>query len=221
MKALRVSDQFAIAAVCLAAAIFYLLYLPGMIAGWLRCGAVPVPPFIFSPLGFLNPLALGDTSGFGYAPGTTCAPETWATTVWMIALLAFGLAVLLTVWKLVLDWRQSDERFIREVMRREGLARPKEVREKLGEKAALKRAPTLRPQLARAVREDAAVATAHQGTDAADSARTKLRLNVQDAAVRYGHLWKQPVWITCEESIVLVGPPRSGKGFARSGGGLP
>jgi type IV secretory pathway TraG/TraD family ATPase VirD4 len=187
MKVIDRQTQIAFLVLGAIALALYTVYLPGMIAGILRCGAVPVPPAVLSPLGFLNPSQLGDVSGYGTVPGTACGPETGAVIVWMVVLVALAATVAVIVWRLVHDWRQSDERFIRDIGRREGLAKEKEIRDKLGEKATLEKAAKIRPTLANA--------------------------RVEDASIKVGHVGSQPVNVTSEESIVVVGPPRSGKGF--------
>ena len=186
MKASDKGTQIAVLFLILCAGVFYAVYLPGIIAGWLRCGAAPTPKSMFAPLGFLNPQQFADVSGYG----TTmkgCRPEGWAVSSWMIALVLIGGLVVVVVWKLVYDWKQSDAKFVRDLLQREGLAKIREVRNTVGEKKILERAKSIRPTLARPA--------------------------VADASIQLGHVLSQAVLASCEESIVLVGPPRSGKGF--------
>lgn len=186
MKAMDKQTQFAVIILAVITLFLYLVYLPGVIAGWLRCGAVPVPETALSPLGFLNPGDFGSVTGYG-GTATGCGPEGPAVWFWMVFLLVFAVTVAVVVWKLVTDWHQSDERFVRDIMGREGLAKPKEIRNAVGEKKILERAKSIRPTLESPT--------------------------VEDCSVRLGHYLAQAVLASCEESIVLVGPPRSGKGF--------
>lgn len=186
MKATDKSTQLGILFLCVAALIFYLLYLPGMIATQIRCGALPDLPSILHPVGFLNPQNPADATAFG-TTASGCGPESGAVIGWMIALFITAVTVLILVLKLRSDWKQSDEHFVRDIMAREGLAKAKEVKNTVGEKKILERASKIRPTL--------------------ENPR------VEDCSIRLGHHLSQAVLASCEESIVLVGPPRSGKGF--------
>lgn len=186
MKAIDKRTQMAGLAMAAAAVLLYLIYLPGQLAALVRCGAFATPATILSPLGFLNPSHPGDASAYGATAGG-CVPETGAVVFWMVALLVFAITVTVVVWKLVSDWRQSDEFLVRDIMGREGLAKAREVKNTVGEKKILKRATKIRPTL--------------ESPD------------VKDCSIELGHYLSLAVRASCEESIVLVGPPRSGKGF--------
>ncbi|HCN20881.1 MAG TPA: hypothetical protein DIT15_01255, partial [Arthrobacter bacterium] len=173
--------QMAVLALGLIALVLYALYLPGQIAASFRCGSFTTLPSILQPLGFLNPSSPADASVYG-TTAAGCGPESGAVLVWMILLVVLAVGVGVTVWKLVHDWKLSDEYFVKDVMGRDGLARIKEIKNTVGEKKILERAKSIRPTLARP--------------------------SVEDASIRIGHVLSQAVLVSCEESIVLVGPPR-------------
>ena len=186
MKASDKGTQMALLVLGLCAVTFYTIYLPGFIAAWFRCGAVATPPTIFSPLSFLNPQDFGAVTRYG-TTGDGCRPERWAVTAWMIVLACSALVVAVVVWKLVLDWNQSGTKFVKDLARRDGLARIREVRQTVGEKKVADRAKSIRPTL--------------------------TNPDYQDASIEVGHFLSQAVLVSSEESVCLVGPPRSGKGF--------
>lgn len=186
MKATDKQTQMAIIGLGLAGVLLDLVYLPGQLAALTGCGGFTTPATILSPLGFLNPSKPGDATAYG-ATATGCVPESGAVVLWMVALLVIAVTVTVVVWKLVSDWRQSDEYLVRDIMAREGLAKAKEVKNTVGEKKILERASSIRPALKNPV--------------------------VEDCSVELGHYLSLAVRASCEESIVLVGPPRSGKGF--------
>lgn len=98
-------------------------------------------------------------------------------------LLALGGVAVSMWWK----WRQSEGYFIREMRGRAGLAKPGEVGSTASAKAMLQRAGTIRPGL--------------------------QNPTVLDVAWPLGYSRKKPVYVSAEDSIVVEGIPRSGKGF--------
>jgi type IV secretion system protein VirD4 len=186
MKATDRNTQLASLVLAAIALVLYLLYLPGLIATMIRCGGINILPSILQPLGFFNPNHPADASAFG-TTASGCGPESGAVIFWMIVLFAAAASMAMLVWKIRSDWKQSDEHFVRDIMGREGLARPREIRKTVGEKKILERASSIRPTLANPT--------------------------VEDCSIGIGHYLSQAVLVSCEESIVLVGPPRSGKGF--------
>ena len=186
MKATDKETQIALVVLGVIAVLLYLVYLPGQLAALIGCGAFTTPATILDPLGFLNPNHPGDAAVYG-ATITGCVPKSGAVVFWMVTLLLAAVAATVLVWKLVSDWRQSDEYFVRDIMGREGLAKAKEVKNTVGEKKILERAKSIRPTLENAT--------------------------VEDLSIEMGHYLSLAVRASCEESICLVGPPRSGKGF--------
>ncbi len=186
MKAMDKETQMAVLAAAMVALLLYLIYLPGQLAALVRCGSFTTPATILSPLGFLNPSRPGDASAYGVT-ASGCTAETGAVVFWMVTLLVFAITVTVVVWKLLSDWRQSDEYLVRDIMTRDGLAKAKEVKNTVGVKKILERAKSIRPTLDHPI--------------------------VEDISIQLGHYLSLAVRASCEESIVLVGPPRSGKGF--------
>ena len=99
-------------------------------------------------------------------------------------IVATVIAVIVVLWW---RWRQSDQYFIWEMRGRAGFAKRWELRKHSSAKAMLGRAKTIRPTL--------------------------TNPNVEDVAWRIGRSNGQDVHVSAEDSIVLEGPPRQGKGF--------
>lgn len=116
-----------------------------------------------------------------------CAPATWA----VIAPLVVGLVVVagLAVWGVVLwrNWKESDAYLLRDLARRDGVAKGREVKIKAGEKALMAKASAIRPTL--------------------------KNPRPADIGMCFGLSCGYPMWVSSEDSVVLIGPPRSGKGF--------
>ena len=127
----------------------------------------------------------GDPSGFALAARL----HGTVTLIRVLDLLAVfillsAIAVGLVWW---LRYRQSDRHFIHELRGRDGLAKPGEVRKHTSARTALRRAKTLRPSL----------------VDPTPSA----------AGWKVGSAHGQDVYVSIEDSIVVEGAPRSGKGY--------
>ncbi|MCP3425828.1 TraM recognition domain-containing protein [Rothia sp. AR01] len=125
-----------------------------------------------------------DVSGL---EGHTCLPSAgWSRGVAIALVILILVVVVVTIlaWH---AWTQSDIKFVRDLKDREGIAKGREVRRKAGRKALKQRAKSIRPTL------------------------DKPRL--QDVGRTLGSSHYQQVWQSMEDSVILLGPPRSGKGF--------
>ncbi|WP_345763376.1 type IV secretory system conjugative DNA transfer family protein [Diaminobutyricibacter sp. McL0608] len=100
-------------------------------------------------------------------------------------LLIVAMTAMATAWWL--RFRQSDRHFIHELRGREGLAKPGEIRKHTSARTAARRARTLRPSLV------APTASA--------------------VGWKVGQAHRQDVYVSIEDSIVVEGAPRSGKGY--------
>ncbi|WP_343959743.1 hypothetical protein [Yaniella flava] len=126
-----------------------------------------------------------DPSVFGQAQ--QCSAE--ASGTW-IAMSLYLVALIVTVSLAVFGWlryQHSDKAFIKELRRRDGFARGPEIRQAVGPGAARKRTKKVR--------------------------LTMSRPKAKDGALRLGEAEGVPVWASLEESLALLGPPRSGKGL--------
>lgn len=140
------------------------------------------------PSGFWSGIAAvtGDTSGFETEGG--CTPTRGGTIVALvIALLLLLLLAFVAAW-LWFRWRESTAYFVRDLLLRRGFARRAELSRTLSSRAARKRAKILRPDLGRS-----AAAT--------------------DVAWKVGSSRGMELFVSIEDSVIVVGPPRSGKGF--------
>ncbi|NWN87278.1 MAG: TraM recognition domain-containing protein [Micrococcaceae bacterium] len=163
-------------------AVYGVYVLVGNVMNRLFCEHAAWPAGMFEPLGFI---LSGDTTVFGAAG--QCAASPVATTTALIAMGVVVVAVGLLIFFARHRYLQSDKFFIKDLRRREGIARAPEVRKAVGTKTTKTLTKKVRPSLNR--------------PDAGDGA---LRLGASDGV---------PVWASLEESICLIGPPRSGKGL--------
>ncbi|MDN4597723.1 type IV secretory system conjugative DNA transfer family protein [Leifsonia virtsii] len=127
----------------------------------------------------------GDPSGFALAAGCM-APVTLIRVLDILAvLILLSLVAAVMVWWL--RYRQSDRHFIHELRGRDGVAKPGEVRKHTSARTALLRAKNLRPSL----------------------------VNPEPSAAgwKVGSAHGQDVYVSIEDSIVVEGAPRSGKGY--------
>lgn len=156
----------------------------GMLANRLACEAWARPRHLFEPLGFFK---TGDAAAFGET-ASGCSAGTWlVVTVWVIVAIGLTVVVVLGVQKW-LEYRESDKRLIKMLRRRRGFAKGPEIKASIGRKAAIAMTGKVRPTLPEKER------TPEKGN---------LRIGVSEGQV---------CWIGLEESVLLQGPPRSGKG---------
>ncbi|WMY80039.1 TraM recognition domain-containing protein [Citricoccus sp. I39-566] len=130
-------------------------------------------------------LTTGDAAAFGTTTG--CAADT-GLLIGVYAALA--VLVLALAGAGVYAWgryRQSDTAFLRSIRWREGMARAPEIRRAVGTAAARRKTRKVRPSL--------------------------KRPQAADGALLLGTAEGSAVWSSLEESVVLIGPPRSGKGL--------
>lgn len=118
---------------------------------------------------------------------TDCTYPADTARVACIVAIALIAAALIAATFIYSAYRQSDAFFIRDVKNRSGFANGWEIRKHMSAAAVLARAPQLRPGLK---------------TTAAT-----------DVGWRIGRARGQDVYISIEDSVVVVGPPRMGKGY--------
>ncbi|MCV7717824.1 TraM recognition domain-containing protein [Micrococcus luteus] len=157
--------------------------LAGFLAGRIHCGAATKPDSLFAPLGFL--VGEHDPAAFG-ATAQGCTATTGGVIGWLIGLGVLALVLIgvaVTAWS---RYQQSDKKFIKELREREGLARSAEITKTVGRKSVLSRVKKVRPSIKKPA--------------------------ITDGAMRLGKAEGVDVFASYEESVVLIGPPRSGKG---------
>lgn len=162
------------------------LMLGGQVASLVHCKGVLER---FTPVAGVQFILSGDSAVFG-ATADGCEPGNTQVWVWFIVMMLVLSGISTVIWMKVMNHRQSDQYLVKDVMRRDGMAQPKEVNRIAGKAALLSKAVTIRPSL--------------KDTKGIDPCMVGLQL---------GSSWGYGVFITAEDSIVLVGPPRSGKGF--------
>ena len=156
--------------------------LLGTVANRISCGGWARPDSMFDPLRFF---VTGDAAAFGTYQG--CTASTGMVIGFWIGLLVTVGVIAGLCWYMWRRYTQSDLYFIRDVRRRDGIARHAEVKKSVGRGAARKKAGKVRPQMDKP--------------------------KAEDAALMLGTSQYSPVWASLEESVVLIGPPRSGKGL--------
>lgn len=111
-------------------AVYALYVLVGNVSNRLACGQGAWPDGLFEPLGFV---VSGDTTTFGTAG--QCAASSTATTIALVVLAVVVIGVGLWVFFARQRYIQSDRFFIKQLRRRDGIARAQEVRKAVGSKA--------------------------------------------------------------------------------------
>lgn len=116
-----------------------------------------------------------------------CTPST-AGVVTVLVVLVLLIAAAVTAGVILWSrWTQSDARLLRDLRTRDGVARRREVELKAGQRALMAKAATIRP--------------------------TVSNPTPQDVGLRIGASHGRDVWVSAEDSMVVLGPPRAGKGF--------
>lgn len=170
----------------------------GMVANRVACGQWAAPESPVEILGFFNG---GEMSAFGVTP-SGCAAQLWHLIVLLAALVVVVVAIILTVVVLRQAYRQSDRYLISMLRRREGIAKVLEVRRAMGRKAGKKAVKKVRPTLKRQP------ADKERGIK---SGRRRAR-DPREANLLLGRSEGVELYASLEESLLLLGPPRSGKG---------
>ena len=139
-----------------------------------------------SPIAALQLLVTGSTVGYAEIAGCTFPVTAIRVTACLILLAAIAAAIAGAIG--YARWKQTDAAFVAELRRRPGFATRSEVRKHLSARAVLRSARTLRPTLTR-------------------------RPTAADVGWPLGESRHVDVYVSIEDSVVLEGPPRGGKGF--------
>lgn len=147
----------------------------------LQCGGLPERLGPGAVVGFVR------TGREALATESGCEPSVvgmWTVLAGVMLFVAALVVVAVVLWS---RWRESDRRFLNDLAGRDGIAKAREVKKRVGEPALMSKAAAVRPSVK-------------------DPKPCQVGLQI---GVSQG----QPVWISVEDSVVLIGPPRSGKGF--------
>lgn len=110
-----------------------------------------------------------------------------------IAVLILAIVAVAVIWIRVEAYRLSDKALRRNILRRkEVIAAPAEVARELGAKKAVERGKKVRSEHAAVVGK---------------------KFKAGDAAFELGTSHGIPAWLSMEDPVLLIGPPRMGKGF--------
>lgn len=110
-----------------------------------------------------------------------------------IAVLILAIVAVAVIWIRVEAYRLSDKALRRNILRRkEVIAAPAEVTRELGAKKAVERGKKVRSEHAAVVGK---------------------KFKAGDAAFELGTSHGIPAWLSMEDPVLLIGPPRMGKGF--------
>lgn len=166
-----------------AAVLAVVSHLAVAVGSVMHCGRTVTPKHLWSAPAFV-------VTGDGRAAGVParCVDDTRVTAIVIIAAVVLLIIVVgLVIVRRVMRWRESEARFKKVLRLRDGIAKRGEVRQHLSAKARLAKAGTVRPTL-------------QQPT-------------VKDVGVKIGESHGVPVYLSTEDSVVVEGAPRSGKGF--------
>jgi type IV secretion system protein VirD4 len=146
------------------------------------CGTRPDASSLFSAVWFAT---TGDPAAYT-APTGCPLPLALVRIADVAAIVTIVTLVLLGVrwWR---RYRQSDRSFLADLRLRDGFASNAEIRDHLSDRAVLRRAKQLRPDL--------------------------TRPTATDVGWRVGKSRGRDVYVSIEDSVALEGPPRSGKGY--------
>lgn len=110
-----------------------------------------------------------------------------------VVVLILVVAAIVVIWARIEAYRHSDKALRRLILRRkEVVAGPAEVTRELGAKTAIKRGKKVRAEHAATVGKN---------------------FKPGDAAFELGKSHGIPAWLSMEDAVLLIGPPRMGKGF--------
>lgn len=172
------------------------VFLVGLVG--LGLGAVGVLAVAFAlscgagSMGYVTPRELFGFVFSGFDASVVAEPGACYPSAGVLGGVAAGAAVLLVLLLVAAvmgwgAWKESDYRFLKELKAREGIAKGREINRKAGRYALKKKASSIRP--------------------------TMKRPQLKDVGVKLGVSDYQDVWQSLEDSVVVLGPPRSGKGF--------
>lgn len=155
--------------------------LTSWVTSWF-CSPVPTPAHVFAGFETVFPGTAATWSGDLAA----CTPPVAIVRTVAIVLLLVLLAIATTIVVMVMQYRQSDRYFEREMQLRSGFAKGSEIAQWFSRSAVVKRGGRLRPSLK---------------SPTADQ-----------VGILVGTARRTDVHLTVEDSVALIGPPRSGKG---------
>jgi hypothetical protein len=127
----------------------------------------------------------GDPSGYAIPHGCAAPVLTVRLVDAATVLVLVGVAAAGVLWWL--RYKQSDRFFVRDLKTRDGLAKSGEIRRHLSAAAVLRRGHALRP--------------------------TMSQPTPQTVGWKVGRSHRQDVYVSIEDSVVVEGAPRSGKGY--------
>ncbi|MGO1409972.1 MAG: type IV secretory system conjugative DNA transfer family protein [Microbacterium sp.] len=148
------------------------------------CGAGPTERSLFIGFSVLS----GRVEAAATSDG--CTPSLgWVVAV-TVALVLIVLAMVVTACVAWSRWKRSDIYFLQELRSRTGFAHASDLHREVTPRAIRKQATKLRPQLAE-----------------------QRKVTALDAAWQAGTSRLRDVLVSIEESVIVLGPPRSGKGY--------
>lgn len=156
----------------------------GMAANRLACEAWATPD---SPFDVIRFFTQADMGAFG-TTSSGCHGEPWHLISLMLGLLLTVGVIALVIFILWSRYKQSDKYLVKTLRWREGMAKAPEVRSSVGPRPAKKAVGKVRPSV------------------------PKRKRKPEQACLRLGTAHQTVTWASLEESMLLLGPPRSGKG---------
>lgn len=153
----------------------------------------------FPPAGIVS----GQLNEFAQtSDGCTATLLSFWISVAVLFFVALLIALLVYLW--VVKYKQSDKYFVKQLRVRDGIAKGPEVSRYFGRKRALSMGSTIRPTMVKkagtVIKKQRVIETGRRFKDA------------KEVAFKLGVSMLKDVWLILEESILLIGAPRSGKG---------
>lgn len=161
------------------------------------CGQWPQSEGPGGPVGALIRLLSLDLRGYVGTTGSGCELPSVALMGVPLGVLAVIFLAVALAWARLDAYRHSDKALRRSILKRkEVVAGPAEVKRELGAEKAVKRGQKVRPEYAEKVKKS-----------------KDLTFAPSDAAFELGQSQGVPAWLSMEDPVLLIGPPRMGKGF--------
>lgn len=175
----------------------------GILTNRAACGAWAHPESPFDVIGFFSS---GDMAVFG-TTSSGCHAPLWHLFAWLGGFVLLVVIVVVAILVARMRYKQSDRYLIKQLRYREGMAKAPEIRKAVGKRAALAAVKKVRPTL-----KDEPAGTDRAGKKIPPGKRRVK--NPMEANFLLGSSENVPLYASLEESMLLLGPPRSGKGVA-------
>lgn len=176
-----------------AVGLIFLLLGADKLAVRLACGAWPHRQGDGSAFTMLLKLVTGDIGAWVGTTESGCTAPNWV--LWAVPVVGIAILIAAIAWA-IYRWNvyKLSPAYLRSSLleRKEVVARGREVKREMGRDVAISRGRKVRPE---------------------HSEEVGRKFAPEDAAYELGSSQGVQTWISMEDAVLLIGPPRSGKGF--------